>query len=210
MATAAELTALRERMARILLGPACASIEFILPHVHIRPGGYAVIGASLSVAHASGPTPPARRGMRVRVNEHLPRHVGAEFDPPSNAIIVPRADYGATPWECAAIVHESTHAVLDFYGTRLTAVEEEAAAYIAESIYLRRLRLPLSTTGIQALADAISAHIVAPQRIGGPPNNVVSQETLDPLIAAIRRSPTYSFLRDLPHSYRYDSDGGAI
>lgn len=210
MTTEAELTALRARMARILLGPACGRIDFVLPHVHVRPGGYAVIGASLSVPHAAGRVPAARRGMSVRVNAHLPRHVGAEFDERTNAIIVPRADYGADAWECASFVHEATHAVFDFYGTRIRAVEEEAAAYIAESIYLRHLRLPLETTGIEGIAGAISVHICAPQRIGGPPNNVVSQETLNPLIAAIRASPTYSFLRGLPRGYRYRSDGGSI
>ncbi len=210
MTTEAELAALRARMATLLIGPACARIAFSLPGLTIRPGGYTVIGMSLGVAHPHASRGAARRPMSVRVNTHLPHNVGAEYDSRTNTIIVPHAGYGANAGECAAIVHEATHAVFDYYRLRARAVVEEAAAYIADAIYARRVGLPREHGGIRGIADEISGHIVAPQRIGGPPNTGVGQEDLNRLIAAIRASSTYAFLRNLPRNYRYPSDGGAI
>lgn len=210
MTTEAELAALRQRMSALLVGPACMRIAFSMPGLTIRPGGYTVIGMSLGVAHAPGHSPAARRPMSVRVNTHLPPHVGAEYHAGSNAIVVPSAGYGVSASDCEVIVHEATHAIFDFYRIRISAWTEEAACYVAESIYARRVGLPPATDRIGAIADEIAGHVVAPQRIGGPPNSAVSQADVDRLIAAIRASPTYAPLREQPRGYRYPVNGGAI
>jgi hypothetical protein len=210
MTTEAELQALRQRMSNVLMGPACASIAFSLPGLTIRPGGYMVIGASLAVPHASGRTTAARRPMSVRVNTHLGRHVGASYSGSTNTISVPSADFGVGADQCLSIVHESTHAVFDYFSIRASAYIEEAAAYIAGALYHRFVMGVPFGSGIHGEAETIAAHIRAPQRIGGTPNNVVTQDILDPLLAAIRTSPAYRFLREERRGYGYSQDGGAI
>lgn len=210
MTTEAELAALRRRIANVLTGPACASIDFTIRGVRIRGGGYMVIGASLDVPHAAARPPAGRRPMSVRVDTRLPAGVGASYHAGPNAIVVPRADYGSGARECRALVHEATHAVFDYYRTRLDAWHEEAAAYIAGAIYFRYvLGAPLAGD-IFIAADALAGRILAPQRLGGPSNRIVTPADADALIAVIRASPTYAGLREERRGYRYRHDGGGI
>lgn len=207
MTTEAELAALRDRIAGVLTGPISARISFSFPTLQIRPGGFVVIGMSLASPPTASPAPAARRRMSVRVDRHMPSGVGAEYIARTNTLSVPHAQYGITIEEQSGIVHEATHAVFDYYRMRATAYVEEAAAYVAESIYCHHLRMPRATSGIQAVSDVIAARICGPQRIGGAPNSVVTQAEVNRLVSAIASSSTY---RDLGRTHRYRQDGGAI
>ncbi len=148
--------------------------------------------------------------MSVRVDTHLPAGTGAAYHAGRNAIVVPRADYGTGARECRTLVHEATHAMFDYYRTRIGAWVEEAAAYIAGAIYFRFVLGAPLTGDIFIAADGIAGRILAPQRIGGPSNRIVSAADTDQLIAVIRASPTYAALREERRSYRYRHDGGGI
>lgn len=211
MTTAAELSALRDRIARILTTDPCQRIDFNIPGYRLRPGGFFVIGTSLAFSDAAH-HPPGHRGrpMHVRV-EHMPPHVGAMYYARSNSIVVPRANYGLQDFEREAIVHEATHAIFDFQRVRLPAWEEEATAYIADAVY-RRLcgNTQAGATGIDAIADSIAQDICATTRGLASWTRDVTAAQMQRLISAIRADPAYAGLRTERRSYRYVHNGGTL
>lgn len=208
-ATPEQLAALRARISGILLGGSCARIAFHLGGVHLRPGGFTVIGMSMGTAPATRHGRGARRSMGVDVRR-MPSGVGAEYDPPSNTIRVPNADYGRTVGERASIVHEAAHAVYDYFRFRATALEEEAGAYIAGAMYLR-MEGGDDSGGSEhrRIAWEISADLVAPHRLMRPWTDTVDSAQRQRLIDAIAASGTYAHLRR-HRSTRYTHDSGRI
>ena len=81
----------------------------------------------------------------VPPNQHLPAGYAAKcrYDPDTHRLLFPRENYGLSPGtETFDIVHEATHASFDyFYGRRggfyVSAIEDEAAAFLAQAIYSR-------------------------------------------------------------------------
>ncbi len=211
MTTAAELTALRERVARILTTDPCQRVDFNIPGYRLRPGGFFVIGMSLTVSDAAHRVAGHRgRPMHVRV-EHMPPHVGAMYYARSNSIVVPRASYGSTAPEREAIVHEATHAIFDFQRVRLPAWEEEATAYIADAVYRRHCgNTQAGATGIDAIADGIARDVSATTAGLASWTHDVTAAQMQTLIAAIRRDPAYAGLREERRSYRYLHNGGTL
>lgn len=208
MSTPAELAALRDRIADILLTDPCQRIRFNVAGFSIRPGGYTVIGLSIAVRRPTRPVAAQRRRMAVRVAP-LGVHVGAEYRAARNEIVVPSAAYGGTVPEQMALVHEATHAVFDFYRSRIGAWNEEAAAYIAGAIFRRLSGHALVGSGIFGVAEDIAQSLVAPQPLA-PWTQDVSQADLDRLVSVIRASTTYRGLRRQRRGYRYRHDGGSL
>ena len=123
MTTQAELTQLRQRIAQILLGGACARINFQMGAIVIRSGAYSVIGMSIGIAPAHPHGHGRHRQMGVNVVE-MPHFVDARYVARTNEIQVRSATTGGSLTDRVDIVHEATHAVFDYNGIRSTAFEE--------------------------------------------------------------------------------------
>ena len=93
-------------------------------------------GATLTVSHTtflSVARAIERNVIAVTISTALPPGVGAQYVQP-NAIVTPpvigRVDEGL-------VLHECTHAAFDLARTAITALDEEAAAYVVDALYFR-------------------------------------------------------------------------
>lgn len=210
--TPAQREALRQRFADLLLGAEVSRIRFRYGAFELRPGGYVVIAASLATRGATVSAEHAdRRPMNVRV-ERMPDGVGAMYRARTNTIAVPSTDYGQSVAQRAAVVHESTHAIFDYNRVRLSALEEEACAYIAGAMYRIMLHdvLGVAASAHFVAAQQIAEGLVAPHRLMRPYTDEVTTAQMQTLTAAIRASPTYADIAARRASYRYRHDGGTI
>ena len=62
--------------------------------------------------------------------------VEAEYHNRSNTLFYKRYNYGLDLDEKGVIIHEATHCILDIRMSKLSAIEEEVIAYIAEASYV--------------------------------------------------------------------------
>ena len=209
-ATPEQLAALRDRVAALLVGGTCARIGFRMTGqmggVHVRPGGYSMIGMAVAAA------PPVQEGFirhrQIGVAVRRQRAgSAASYSPLYNRLSFPDHNYGNTPPERASIVHEATHAVYDYLRFRVTRMEAEAGAYIAESIFNRLEGLDDShaASPVRRVAWEISASLV------GTPGGAVAlvdAELQRRLIHEIVSRPVYQGIANLYERARFD--GGRI
>jgi hypothetical protein len=210
MATAAELAALRQRIANLLIGATCSRIHFRWGNIDFRSGGFVVVGMSLGVAPATRTGHGARRQMGVDV-ESMPAGVGAMYRAGPNNIVVPTASYGSSHDERMCLVHEATHAVFDYHRIRATALEEEACSYLAGAMFdlIENYTIERPAGSIFAVALDIARDFVMPTRQLRPWATDVSPAQRTRLISAVRHSSTYSHLHSHP-STRYPHNSGRI
>src|SRR5262249_43323351 len=142
MATAQQqINTVRERVNTLLMSDAAQKIDFTIEQIHVDGWGFTYIAlAMLTRPHGS-------HGTTVRLG-HVQPGADATYDPARNIFDFPNAGYGTTPFQKAGVIHECVHAVRDSMGrgiltipaqgrptrTRTTALTDEAAAYIAESL----------------------------------------------------------------------------
>ncbi len=212
MASEAELAELRRRFAHILLSRHCARIAFRIAGVDIRPGGYTAIGSALLVAQNQQQGRGMRRQIGVRVMA-LPHGAAAAYRAHDNLFLVPRANYGITATQKQAVVHEATHAMLDFQRVMIGRAEGEAAAYVAGMMYNQIVAqhhpnslLAPAATSHHGIAAAIARSLLAEESASA---RVVTSAQLSALLRAIRASPTYLHLRHHP-TCPAPTDGGRI
>jgi hypothetical protein len=203
---------MRQRFSELLMSGEVARIRFRYGAFQLRPGGYTVIGMSLATRsiHAPGES-AARRPMNVRV-ETMPPHAGAMYLAGGNIIAVPRVNYGTSPNERAAVVHESTHAIFDYNRVRLSAFEEEGCAYIADAMYQQMTgeALHAGARAHRTIAWEIAGGLVAPHRLMRPWTDEVTAADMQRLIAALRAEPGYAGIAARRASFRYRHDGGTL
>ncbi|QYO66850.1 hypothetical protein [Leptolyngbya sp. 7M] len=130
------------------------------------------------------------RRIRVIVSTTFGAGVGALYHPDSNTIETPpvigRANQGL-------LLHEAVHAAFDLQRTAIPAVDDEAAAYVADALYFRMTGLARLRWNAQlhAFAGNIADSILRDYQAGR-----VSIPTADPLLWGILRAfiisnPTY-------------------
>jgi hypothetical protein len=194
-------------MADTLLSSACQRIRFDFAGVAVRPGGYTVIAFSLIGPRPNRRLAANRRPMDVRV-ESLSAGTEAAYRALNNEIVVPSVTFGATLQEERSIVHEATHAVFDFQRTRITALDEEAAAFLAGAIFWRLSGGGPVATSITGPALEIAGDLVSRHPALVPWTYTVTPQQQDRLVTAVRAS--YPNLRRRPRSYRYTHSGGGL
>lgn len=144
---------LRQKVLDVLNEALTFQMNFVAPPIHVRGAGLNRVWAAVT----------ARRiGARVGP---LPPNAAAMYDKRHNELVFMSSTVGNTYGEKAGIFHECVHAMADIEHTIARAVEEEAAAYVAEMIYFRNLigggRSPRDAYGArlephQAKADEIA------------------------------------------------------
>ncbi len=146
---------LRQSIQNVLMSNECQSIDFSLDGIHIDGSGYSFVALALISAGRS------QNNIRIAV-KHMPKGVGAQYDPSTNTFEFPRPGYGTTDAEKLTIVHESTHALIDARKKRTTMINNEICAYIAGAIYNSNLKTKIIfSSGIHAEAQRIADRILA-------------------------------------------------
>ncbi|WP_342362181.1 hypothetical protein [Terrarubrum flagellatum] len=131
MATVSEL---RTLVYNTLVSPSANKIDFTLGSIHVDGAGFAGVAALVATG-----------GIGIKVGKQQ-AGASASYVNPKNTLSFPPDYSGALPRVRKDIVHECTHALHDIWGggrwwsergsAITTGTENEAAAYIAGSLYV--------------------------------------------------------------------------
>jgi hypothetical protein len=204
-ATAAQLAELRNRVRDVVLSPSCQKIDF--DYAFSQGYGYNRCRINSSafyyIALALNSKPANGRGITIRV-EHLPEHVGADYNSATNVMRFPSIHFGQTTFERGLIVHECVHAQRDALGNkhlgRTRGVEEEASAYVAEVLFLiyettANGLTPNKTTVVGDNDPVLGAAFDIATQIADTPGALVGVGDAHVLRQAILADKTYKFMR---------------
>lgn len=189
-------------LTEVLVSAPCQRIDFRFGPVHIMGAQYSALAISLNGL--------SRNRLREEVG---PTHgAGASYDIGRNRLRAPTGNFGTGTGPYAAeermsLVHEATHAVLDFARqNRITALENEMIAYIAGALFNLNAGRPYANASdaLWLASDRIAARLVGrPGAVAGTANDLLA------LDKTIRMDPTYSHLRRNP-LLRWRNDGIAL
>lgn len=215
-----DVSLLRNRIVGILGTGACNRIDFQINGVRIYWPRY------FAVATALAPSPVPGHGFRpLRVGVTNMVLAAAQYRQSDNTFLFPNTTYGVTPFEQQTIVHEATHAAFDIFRSGMRSIDEEAAAYIAETLFARYSSeadtMVFTTPGtgnelvgthtavpqIQSVTDAIRR--VADEisySVYRTPGVSITASQLSPLRRAIMAHPVYNFVQQNPNM-RYLNGG---
>jgi hypothetical protein len=164
-------------------------IDFHLGLIHVDAMGLTEIATYV-----------ASRIIRIKVEPIADPDVAAQYLGSVNTLHFSREDYGANADERRDILHECVHALHDMHGAGyyhpssgsrfMTEVENEAAAYVAGSLYELYETGTLSATSNPAFTNS---DLIA-KRIGSLRGAYVSTAELDALRIAILSRKTYRHL----------------
>ena len=116
----------RDRVVSVLTSPTTRYIDFTFSKWTFNAASFARVAHTIAVGNVS-----------VSVAGNM--HPGAEanYDPDSDTITLPNANYGTTVFGQAGILHECTHAFVDMENRKHSMDSaSEAAGYIAYLMYL--------------------------------------------------------------------------
>ena len=116
----------RDRVISVLRSPTTRYIDFTFSKWTFNAASFARVAHAVAVGNIS-----------ISVGGNL--HPGAEanYDPDSDTITLPNANYGTTVLGQAGILHECTHAFVDMENRKHSMDSaSEAAGYIAYAMYL--------------------------------------------------------------------------
>lgn len=189
--------ALINTVTNILRQPCLARMAFDL-------GGLEVTGARLA-AVAEAITAGKIKCLTVREFASQGKNelasgmmVAARYEIKNNAMVFESESYGNAIGEDRTIVHEAVHAIFDLNagpkGKHNLAVDDEAAAVLAEAFYIRLCNKPIG--GFKMMVDGPQEHalnladeilIETDSFVGKPATYTISAEQLVYLRAAIAR-----------------------
>lgn len=127
------MTTMVEKIVAILNEPATARINFRYDGVPVYGSGYATIATAIENDHVHVRLLRGQRAARAM------RALGvAAYNKTSDTFFVSGADFldTTTTPKKALVVHEMTHALLDYHRSTMSQGKSEAAAYIAQMMYL--------------------------------------------------------------------------
>jgi hypothetical protein len=172
--------ALRARVSEILRNPCARRIRFDIRTARVNAGLFERVAAAVT-----------RGAIGVKVNPGVRRSSGGAIDAEyssvgkhfsfAHAFLRPVFDE-------ALVVHEAVHAGFDLDRVRMPAADDEAAAYIAQCVYLMHVGLEAAPEDEPILAAAWPS---AAAVFGG---GVVPDELLPALRDVIWQSPGYEHL----------------
>jgi hypothetical protein len=200
MTGTAASAALRQRISDVLMSDSCQRIDYRWGPYHVDGWAYTAVALSLIGAHHS---------LHLTV-AHMPPNTGAEYDPDTNAIKLPRANFAAATingaanpslgWERLSLVHECTHAAVDQMRRHhhILYRSNEVLAYVGGALFNVYEGNPFAAAtsgGIWAAADRIA------QNIKDRPGDIIGTHAdVQALETAITQSATYNFLQSRPRT----------
>jgi hypothetical protein len=125
----------------VLREPGIWKIGFDLNGLCVTGQRYAMVAAAIEdgkIACEAVDRFPLKPGQKLPPGTKI----GAVYDPDADTIYFPREDYGkSSGYEKTVILHEATHAIFDLFAKtgddRVLAINDEAAAVLAQAHYLR-------------------------------------------------------------------------
>lgn len=171
---------LAEQVAAVFFGPRIDRIDFKLGPLEVSPKRLQGVGRAI------------RRGAIAVEVESTGRLLSAAYSPHRDRMTLRSDRIGGVVMQ-ASILHEGVHALVDLYRcTQLTVLDDEAAAYLAEAVYLKAahtwVRGPDASADIYLAADAIAKEHGLYVRRGAR----LSTKDVASLRRAIHAHPAYS------------------
>ncbi len=117
-----------DRIARLLENPPTSTIDFHLGGLLVTPRGFVDIAGEFRAGN-----------ITLAIDRTMPESAGAKYQEGHNRLVVCTTfeQVFNTPWGGAVLVHEAVHAMIDRNrAVRTTVLHAEAAAYIAQVLYL--------------------------------------------------------------------------
>lgn len=189
--------AIRDEVVRVLRSPEAASINFVINGRLINGGGLARVANALE-----GVITPAGRqyGLQIIVNPGVRTNstirttlsgaviapgIDAEYCSDVNAFSFSDNRLNGVPLEALA-VHEAVHAALDMDRVSMWAIDDEAAAYIAQCVYLGNKGI--TSSGAGASPTFVAAFAAAASIRGG---GGLTPALLQQVRTALQTDPNY-------------------
>lgn len=173
---------LANKVAAIFESPQAARIHFRLGRLEVSPQRLRGVGKAIK-----------KGDIKIEISK-TGKLLSAAYSPHSDTLTLPD-DKLASVSSRAAVLHEGIHALVDIYKCKeVTVLNDEAAAYLAEAIYLRAAHSWVGGGGAEmAIYDAADkvakAHDLYSRR-----GIRLSNDDVADLRAAIHKHPAYSGL----------------
>jgi hypothetical protein len=135
----------------------------------------------------------AVRDCRIKLEEQPSgKLLGAAYSPHSDKMSV-GSDIGTSVVARAGVVHECVHALVDMFEYKdMRVMTDEAAAYLAENVYLMALKKSVGTPDAQTAAIYNAARgLVAKKKLLAKAGVRIGRAELEPLIKAINSHDAY-------------------
>ena len=111
-------------------------------------------------------------------------------------ITLGKADVVSTPIGKASIFHESVHALVDVKSLKVTELNDEVAAYVADATYLRATKTTIRGGTLEMAIYKAAFQIVDDKGLLKKKGVAIKWSDCDDLRAAIKAYPNYSQLKD--------------
>ena len=168
---------------------AIGNLDFYVDRFHVEPQGFREMGNLIRMGNIRV-EPPSRSSRSA---------IAAVYTPALNKLsIAPGMDLaGTTPQAVIAqsqIIHEMTHALMDFHHYQTTGTMQEVAAYLSGGIYAHSHFISLTTTNPDSNRILTAARQVIQSHRMLIDHGVVitrSQRDVDRLARAIEAHPNY-------------------
>jgi hypothetical protein len=145
---------MEESVLRILQSPEVSRINFRLLGVEVSGRAYREIADKILEGHFTVPE---------EIDAELAREgSGAAYSAYFNKFRFGGHRYGFREWQ-SYVVHEATHALVDYRKIQISRIDDEAVAHVAHTLYLRRAGFGFKSHGVinktwyaaAAVADSI-------------------------------------------------------
>jgi hypothetical protein len=160
----------RERLLHILNGPEAHRIRFKFrssfgTDITVNRRNFSTVASSIE-----------HNRVHVQVSSVLPAGVGAQYFAAADPLNAPPVQHDNTILTPAVLgrelegraLHECVHASYDLLRTRVSALDDEASAYVAHTLYYRMTNIaaPRWTTEIRAVAVMIADNLLRAYQAG--------------------------------------------
>jgi hypothetical protein len=171
---------LADKVAAIFEGPRAARIDFRLGRLEVSPKRLRGVGKAI------------KKGD-IKVEVHTGgKLLGAAYDPHDDTLMVPD-DKLASVASQAGVLHEGVHALVDMYKCKdVTVLNDEAAAYLAEVIYLRAAHSWVNGGAAEMAIYNAADQIAKAHNLYNKRGVRLSNDDAADLRAAIHKHPAYS------------------
>lgn len=169
---------LEESVLRILQSPEVARINFRLLGVEVSGRIYKEIADKILEGYFVVPD---------EIDADLAREgSGAAYSAHFNKFRFGSHRFGFREWN-SYVVHEATHALVDYRKIKISKIDDEAVAHVAHTLYLRRAGFGFKSHGITN-KTWYAARTVADSIIGG---GTPDKKLVEKLLEAVRNDPLY-------------------
>ncbi|GEM_PF-4503326 len=129
---------IEESVLKILQSPAVSRLNFRLLGVEISGKAYLEIADKIIEGHFVVPD---------ELDTELDKGAAAQYSGRKNKFRFGSHRYGFREWD-SYVVHEATHAIVDYNKIQISKIDDEAVAHVAHTLYLRRVGFGFKSHGI--------------------------------------------------------------